>query len=57
MRRTNWKTVSTLVTMIVVAGCQDNVVSAPQGTSVAPASIMLALLMVHIIQVSLFTVR
>ena len=42
MRRTNWKTVSTLVTMIVVAGCQDNVVSAPQGTSVAPASIMLA---------------
>ena len=42
MRRTNWKTVSTLVTMIVVAGCQDNLVSAPQSASVAPASIMLA---------------
>lgn len=42
MRRTNWKTVSTLVTMIVVAGCQDNVVSAPQSTSVAPASMMMA---------------
>ena len=42
MRRTNWKTVSTLVTMVVVAGCQDNVVSAPQTTSVAPASMMMA---------------
>ena len=42
MRRINWKTVSTLVTMIVVAGCQDNVVSAPQSTSVTPASMMLA---------------
>ena len=30
MRRTNWKTVSTLVTMIVIAGCQEGVVSAPQ---------------------------
>ncbi|MDB4885471.1 MAG: hypothetical protein JWN79_909 [Gemmatimonadetes bacterium] len=27
MRRTNWKTVSTLITMIVVAGCSDNTVS------------------------------
>jgi hypothetical protein len=27
MRRTNWKTVSTLVTMLVVAGCSDNTVS------------------------------
>ena len=42
MRRTNWKTVSTLVTMVVVAGCQDNVVSAPQGTSVTPASMQMA---------------
>ena len=33
MRRTNWKTVSTLVTMIVVAGCQESVVSAPQSAS------------------------
>jgi hypothetical protein len=30
MRRTNWKTVSTLVTMIVIAGCSEGVVSAPQ---------------------------
>lgn len=42
MRRTNWKTVSTLVTMVVIAGCQDNLVSAPQASSVAPASMMLA---------------
>jgi hypothetical protein len=42
MRRTNWKTVSTLVTMVVIAGCQDNAISAPQSASVAPASIMLA---------------
>ena len=34
MRRTNWKTVSTLVTMIVIAGCQEGVVSAPQSGSV-----------------------
>lgn len=32
MRRTNWKTVSTLVTMIVIAGCQEGV-SAPQSGS------------------------
>ena len=39
MRRTNWKTVSTLVTMIVIAGCQEGVVSAPQSATsmMAPA--------------------
>ena len=42
MRRLNWKTVSTLVTMFVVAGCQDNTVSAPQGTSAAPVPMMMA---------------
>ena len=42
MRRINWKTVSTLVTMLVVAGCQESVVTAPQSASVAPASMMLA---------------
>jgi hypothetical protein len=42
MRRTNWKTVSTLVTMIVVAGCQDNLVSVPQNTSSAPTSMLMA---------------
>ncbi|MEO5817647.1 MAG: hypothetical protein ABIT20_20430 [Gemmatimonadaceae bacterium] len=42
MRRTNWKTVSTLVTMIVIAGCQENIVSAPQSSSVAPVSMMMA---------------
>ena len=33
MRRTNWKTVSTLVTMIVIAGCQESAVSAPQSAA------------------------
>jgi photosystem II stability/assembly factor-like uncharacterized protein len=33
MRRTNWKTVSTLVTMIVIAGCQEGAVSAPQAAA------------------------
>ncbi|MEP7000938.1 MAG: hypothetical protein ABI969_10710 [bacterium] len=42
MRRTNWKTVSTLVTMVVIAGCQDNVVSAPQSMSAAPAAMVMA---------------
>jgi len=42
MRRTNWKTVSTLVTMALLAGCQDNTVSAPQQTSVAPTLMMMA---------------
>ncbi|CAN5874679.1 hypothetical protein BH11GEM1_BH11GEM1_12440 [soil metagenome] len=41
MRSFNWKTVSTLVTMMAVAGCQENV-SAPQGSSSATASMMLA---------------
>lgn len=42
MRRTNWKTVSTLVTMVVIAGCQDKLVSAPTTSSVAPASMAMA---------------
>ena len=42
MRRTNWKTVSTLVTMALLAGCQDNAVSAPQQTSAAPTLMMMA---------------
>ena len=42
MRRTNWKTVSTLVTMIVIAGCQENVVSAPQKATTTPVSMMAA---------------
>lgn len=41
MRRINWKTVSTLVTMSVMAGCQENTVSAPRLT---PSS---AALMTH----------
>ena len=41
MRSFNWKTVSTLVTMMAVAGCQESV-SAPQGGSAAPASMTLA---------------
>ncbi len=36
MRRTNWKTVSTLVTMIVVSGCQDSSAPALSSSSVAP---------------------
>src|SRR6476646_9061600 len=40
MRRTNWKTVSTLVTMNVIAGCQDSTVSAPQSASSEPSSMM-----------------
>ena len=42
MRRTNWKTVSTLVTMALLAGCQDSTMSAPQQSSVAPALMMMA---------------
>lgn len=42
MRRTNWKTVSTLVTMVVIAGCQDSVVSAPQSASATPVTMMMA---------------
>lgn len=42
MRRTNWKTVSTLITMGLVAGCAEKV-SAPQVTpSSAPASVRMA---------------
>jgi hypothetical protein len=42
MRRTNWKTVSTLVTALVIAGCMDNVISSPQATSATTVSRMLA---------------
>jgi hypothetical protein len=42
MRRTNWKTVSTLVTMALLVGCQDNTVSAPQQASAAPTLMMMA---------------
>jgi hypothetical protein len=42
MRRTNWKTVSTLVTMIVIAGCSEGVVSAPQSAANEPTSMMMA---------------
>jgi hypothetical protein len=42
MRRTNWKTVSTLVTMIAFVGCNESSVSAPETASVAPAPMMLA---------------
>ena len=42
MRRTNWKTVSTLVTMALLVGCQDNSVSAPETASVAPTQMMMA---------------
>lgn len=41
MRSFNWKTVSTLVTMMAAAGCQETV-SAPLGSSSAPASMALA---------------
>ena len=40
--RTNWKTVSTLVTLALLAGCMDHSVSAPDQSSVAPAPRMLA---------------
>jgi hypothetical protein len=38
MRRTNWKTVSTLISMVVVAGCQENVVSPSTSLAVAPTT-------------------
>lgn len=38
MRRTNWKTVSTLVTMVVLAGCQEQVTS-PVAQKVANAPV------------------
>lgn len=37
MRRTNWKTVSTLITMLTVAGCSDRVVAPEVTPSVARA--------------------
>src|SRR5437868_6502603 len=42
MRRPSWKTVSTLVTMMVIAGCQDSAVTAPERAVVAPANALLA---------------
>ncbi|MEO7456081.1 MAG: hypothetical protein ABIY52_07445 [Gemmatimonadaceae bacterium] len=42
MRRNNWKTVSTLVTALVIVGCQDGMISSPASSSVAPVSMMLA---------------
>src|SRR5688500_18959224 len=42
MRRINWKTVSTLVTMLVIAGCSDTSISSPPGTGAAPVAMMLA---------------
>lgn len=42
MRRTNWKTVSTLVTMLVIAGCTDSVVTSPEATSGSTAPMMMA---------------
>lgn len=42
MRRINWKTVSTLVTMALLAGCQESTVSAPQQASVGPVLMMMA---------------
>lgn len=42
MLRINWKTVSTLVTTIVIAGCMDNGVSAPQLATGSSAPMMMA---------------
>lgn len=42
MRRTNWKTVSTLVTVLVIGGCRDAVISSPPASSATPVSMMLA---------------
>ncbi len=42
MRRINWKTVSTLVTTLVIAGCTDSLVTSPGTSAVAPVSMMLA---------------
>jgi len=38
----NWKTVSTLITMVVVAGCQENVTSPEPQRASAPAAMSLA---------------
>jgi hypothetical protein len=42
MRRTNWKTVSTLVTAVVIMGCQDRAVTAPSGAASGVVSAQLA---------------
>lgn len=42
MRRPNWKTVSTLVTSIVIAGCQDSPVTAPSTSAVPSMSAVFA---------------
>jgi hypothetical protein len=42
MRRINWKTISTLITMVAVAGCQENVSTSATSPSVAPAHLSLA---------------
>jgi hypothetical protein len=42
MRRTNWKTVSTLVTTLVIAGCNDAVISSPAASAATPVSVLLA---------------
>jgi hypothetical protein len=42
MRRTNWKTISTLVTMVGLAGCQDNV-AAPVTSSLTTAPALMSM--------------
>ena len=42
MRSNNWKTVSTLVTLFVIAGCSERAVTAPEAASDAPAPMMMA---------------
>jgi hypothetical protein len=43
MRRTNWKTVSTLITMVIVGGCTDSTIVEPTATSSgAPVSMAMA---------------
>src|SRR5258708_3022784 len=42
MRRTNWKTVSTLVPMLVIAACQDHSATAPVGAAPGPVSVLRA---------------
>ncbi|MEP6622295.1 MAG: hypothetical protein ABJE47_23435 [bacterium] len=42
MRGPSWKTVSTLVTMLVIAGCQDSSVTSPHNGPVAATSMKMA---------------
>ncbi len=42
MRRPSWKTVSTLVTMLVIAGCQDSSVTSPPNGKVVSAPMAMA---------------